>query len=618
MPGQSNPRMCRPVSSSDADPNSTDDPTQVTPAGPGRSVPPRTTKGSFVSTIYPRVFIPAALLILAFVVFGAVATETLSNAIFAIRDNIVGGLGWYYVAIVAGFVIFAIVVGVSRLGDIRLGKDDERPDFSLGAWLAMLFAAGMGIGLVFFGVAEPLWHLAAPKPGVDGTPEELGQAAMTQTLLHWGVHAWAIYVVVGLAISYAVYRKGRPVSIRWALEPLLGDRVKGWLGDLIDVLAILGTVFGVATSLGIGASQIGGGLVFLGLADDAPDTDTGVPANTVLVLTIVLITLVATFSVVSGLRRGIKWLSQANVTIAGGVALFVAIAGPTLFILREFVESIGRYLQNFVSLTFDVTAFHSEAGEVWQAGWTIFYWGWWMSWAPFVGVFVARISRGRTVREFVLGLLVVPTLVTFGWFAIMGGSAIYHELFSGDDPIDIESTGSNTALFALLDTFPGGRGMIVVTIVLIALFFVTSSDSASLVVDMLASGGDPNPPTWSRIFWSSVEGAVAIVLLLAGGLEALQIGAVSLALPFSVVMVLMVFATWRALRADHLATLEVMRRQRQAALAARVTESFGDSVATAVAEQGPPAYLEGHEEREWTSWWQRLVDRLKARPGGLP
>jgi choline/glycine/proline betaine transport protein len=540
------------------------------------------------------------------------------------NGNIVGNLGWYYVAIVAGFIIFALVVGISRLGDIKLGKDDDKPEFSTAAWLAMLFAAGMGIGLVFWGVAEPLNHLVSPRPGSATTLQEAGQSAMTTTLLHWGIHAWAIYVVVGLAIAYAVFRKGRPISIRWALEPLLGDRVKGWLGDVIDTVAVLGTVFGVATSLGLGAQQIGAGFVHMGWASD---TGEGTAADGVLAAIIVVITLVAIVSVVSGLGRGIKWLSQVNVSLAAILALFVAIAGPTLFIIKQFFESIGHYLQNIVVWSFDVSNFYGDAGETFQTGWTIFYWGWWISWAPFVGIFIARISKGRTVREFVLGVLGVPLLVTIAWFAIMGGSAIYLELFGEGGIIQSGPDGpavpaAETAFFGLLETLPASQFVIVGAIILIGLFFVTSSDSGSLVVDMLASGGDPNPPTWSRIFWASLEGAVAIVLLLAGGLIALQTGAIALAFPFSFVMVAMVAATWKALRAEHLATREADRLRRREQLAEdvvnQVTESFSDSVAEAVAIEAPPSGLTGTEhERAWARWWGRVIDRLKSRPGGF-
>ncbi len=579
--------------------------------GVGASPPVARRNGGF-SSVAPRVFWPAAILIVAFVIWGIAGRESLGSAVGWIQENIVGGLGWYYVIIVTGFVVFSLIVGISRLGDIKLGKDDEAPDFSVGTWLAMLFSAGMGIGLVFYGVAEPLWHLAAPKPGIDGTPEELGQQAMTQTLLHWGIHAWAIYVVVGLALAYAVFRKGRPVSIRWALEPLLGDRVKGWLGDLIDIIAILGTLFGVATSLGIGASQISAGLGFLDVLQD--------PGDAALIGIIVVITLIATASVVTGLRRGIKWLSNVNVSIAGLVALFILVMGPTLFILREFVQSIGAYLQSLPVLSFDVTTFQAEAGEGWQAAWTIFYWGWWISWAPFVGAFIARISRGRTVRQFVVGVLAVPTLVTFIWFSILGGTALNREIHGEGGMIQDGAPfpSDDTALFQLLDGLSGGTVVGFIVVILIATFFITSSDSGSLVVDMLASGGDPNPPTWSRIFWALMEGAVAIVLLLAGSLTALQTGAISPALPSSVVMVLMVFSTWKALRQDHLSIVEQQQRAHQEALAAHVherfTNAFSESVSTVVAEHPPPTGPE--QERQWTSWWQRVLDALKSRPGG--
>ena len=594
------------------------------PGGDGH--PPTTRDESFFSSVEPRVFIPAGVLILAFVVFGAVATDTLGSTVTAIQENLIGGLGWYYVAIVSGFVVFSLIVGISRLGDIRLGKDDEEPEFSVHAWLAMLFAAGMGIGLVFWGVAEPLSHLAQPKPGTEGGPQELAEAAITQTLLHWGVHAWAIYVVVGLSIAYAVYRRGRPISIRWALEPLLGDRVKGWLGNLIDIIAILGTVFGVATSLGLGVSQIGSGLVYLGVAGDDPETAAGVPANGVLLLLIGLITAVAVVSVASGLRRGIKWLSQTNLTIAGLIALFVLIAGPTLFVLREMVESLGRYVQSIIALSFDVTSFYGDVGEEWQAAWTIFYWGWWISWAPFVGVFIARISRGRTIRQFVLGVLAVPTLVTIAWFSILGGAGLYRELFEEGGLIVDGEVSQEGALFGLLEGFPGGTFVVVVTIILIALFFITSSDSGSLVVDMLASGGDQNPPTWSRVFWALAEGAVAAVLLLAGGLLALQTGAIILAFPFSFVMIAIVFATWKELRTEQRALRRAAAKRDRERLASEVTaqvtenftESFTESVETAVREEQAPTHPPGPaQDLAWERWWQRVIGRLKSRPGGL-
>ncbi|MFC8191960.1 BCCT family transporter, partial [Cellulomonas sp. NPDC057328] len=514
--------------------------------------------------MHPAVYWPS-LAVIAVVAGLAIAFPAAAEtAIGAIQENVVGAFGWYYVLLVAACVAFALWVGLGRWGDIVLGDDEATPEFGIGAWFSMLFAAGMGIGLVFWGVAEPLTHFASPKPGVVGSPERLAEQAMAQTYLHWGVHAWAIYVVVGLALAYAIHRRGRPVSIRWALEPLFGDRVRGRLGDVIDVTAVVGTVFGVATSLGLGVLQISAGLDHVGVLT---------PSTGVQVVLIVVITLAATASVVSGLDRGLKWLSNANVTMAGVLLVAILLLGPTLFLLREFVQSIGVYLANVLPLTFNVSAYAGEAGEAWQAAWTTFYWGWWISWAPFVGVFIARISRGRTVREFVGGVLLVPTLITFLWFSVLGGSALYRELFGdgGMVPADGVVVPEN-ALFDLLGELPWGPALSVLAIVLVALFFVTSADSGSLVVAMLASGGDPAPRVGIRVTWAVLSGVLAIALLVAGGLVALQTAAILIALPFSVVMVGMAVATARALHGEHAEMLRVERRLRRAQLVEHVTE----------------------------------------------
>ncbi len=505
----------------------------------------------------PLVFWGSMGLIVAFVLFAAIAPDLAADVIGGVQSRIVGTLGWYYVLIIAIFVIFSLAVGFSRFGNITLGADDEEPEFGLRTWFAMLFSAGMGIGLVFWGVAEPLNHYASPRPGFSGDEVETARRAMTQTYLHWGLHAWAIYVVAGLAIAYAIHRKGRPVSIRWALEPLLGDRVRGRLGDLIDITAVVGTVFGVATSLGFGAAQIAAGLDFTGMVNDASGS-VGVQ-----VLLIVLVMGVAIGSVVSGVDRGIRWLSNFNMGLAGLLVVFVLVAGPTVFLLREFVQNFGDYFTNVMGLSFDVSAYRGAEGEAWQAAWTTFYWGWWISWAPFVGVFIARISRGRTVRQFVLGVLLAPTLVTFLWFSVLGGTALHRELFGEGGLIAADGTvGTETALFTMLDAFPGGALVMGLTILLIATFFVTSADSGSLVVDMLASGGDIDPPKWSRVMWAVLAGAVAAALLSVGGggLTALQTAAIVIALPFSLVMIAMMFATVQAFRAEMIAA----RRLRKA------------------------------------------------------
>ena len=511
------------------------------------------------SSVAPWVFFPSAGILLAVVLFSIFFPDATGDLLASAQSNVISGIGWYYTLAVSGFVIFAIWMGVGRFGDITLGKDGEDPEFSLKAWFAMLFAAGMGIGLVFWGAAEPLTFFADPKPGVEGGDADLANAAMTQVFLHWGFHAWSIYVVVGLAMAYAIHRKGRSVSLRWTLEPIFGDRVKGRLGDAVDVIAVVGTVAGVATSLGLGVQQITAGMAQLGLVDE--------PTDTIRVIVIVAITAAATISVVSGVGKGIKWLSNANLTLAGIFLVLVAALGPTLFLLRDFVQNIGNYLANIVPLSFETGAV-IEGGPAFQAAWTTFYWGWWISWAPFVGVFIARISRGRTIREFVAGVLLVPTLVTALWFTVLGGTAIMREMQDGD----LAGGSPENVLFELLDGLPAGGLLSGIAIILVTIFFITSSDSGSLVVDMLASGGDPEPPRWSRIMWAVLEGAVAIGLLLAGGLSALQTGAILTAVPFSVVMIAMAVATYKALKAEHREITRLARRAREREWRAELTE----------------------------------------------
>ncbi|WP_231104601.1 BCCT family transporter [Haloechinothrix halophila] len=544
--------------------------------------------------IHGPVFWPSAVIIAGFVLFAVIAPDTANETITNVQTFIVETVGWYYTIIVSLFVVFSLWVGLGHYGDIKLSPQDEEAEFGLGSWFAMLFAAGMGIGLVFWGVAEPLNHFANPKPslgvdaetnaarfagegGVDATGgpvsnTDIAEQSMVQTFLHWGIHPWAIYVVVGLAVAYMVHRKGKSISIRWVLQPLLGDKVKGPIGDAVDIAAIVGTLFGVATSLGFGVTQVASGLSFLEIVDE--------PSDLLLVILIGAITLVAIVSVVTGVKRGIRYLSNTNMIIAAAIMLFVLITGPTLYLLRDFVENIGLYLQNLLQLSFDTTANEGEAGATWQGGWAMFYWGWWISWAPFVGVFIARISRGRTIREFVAGVLLVPTALSFLWFTVFGGSALYRELFGEGGLVTLDegspSVETEGSLFSVLDALPGGTIVIGITIILIVLFFVTSSDSGSLVVDMLASGGDPEPPTWSRVFWAAMEGLVAIALLLAGGLAALQMMAIVIALPFSVVMLAMCVSTLKELRRERAIMLRIQRRQQRDELTEHVSQSLID------------------------------------------
>lgn len=532
----------------------------------------------------PAIFWPALLIILAAALLAIIFPDATSGVLSAAQTGVVALFGPYYLLVVAAFVVFAVWMGLSRFGDIKLGKDDGVPEFRLLSWFAMLFAAGMGIGLVFWGAAEPLTFFVNPKPGVEGDARDLAQAAMTQTYLHWGFHAWAIYAVVGLSLAYAIHRKGRPVSIRWALEPLLGNRVRGRAGDVIDIIAIVGTVFGVATSLGLGVQQIAAGLVQLGVFGES--------TNFLLVALILIITFIAVLSVVSGVGKGIKWLSNINLGMAAVFLISVLLLGPTLFLFREFVQSLGGYLQSVIGLTFDSTAYSGQEGRDWQGSWTIFYWGWWMSWAPFVGLFIARISRGRTVREFVLGVLLVPSMVSFIWFSVMGGTAINRAFADSNGGLFDAEEGivSENVLFNMLEGLPLGGVLSVIAVALVAIFFITSSDSGSLVVDMLASGGETDPPKWSRVLWACLEGALAIALLLAGGLAALQTGSILTALPISIVIIGMCISLYKALHAEHQLLVRAERRQRReelqrdigqnvtSHLSENFSEHFGDQV----------------------------------------
>lgn len=522
--------------------------------------------------IAPAVFWPALSVILVVAAVAIIAPRFTDTVFSSVQGWIVANLSWYYLVIVAFFVAVAIGLGVSRLGRIKLGRDDEEPEFGVFTWFSMLFAAGMGIGLVFYGVGEPLiYATVAPKPGWTGTEAEIAGLAMAQTFMHWGLHPWAIYAVIGLGLAYAIHRRGRPVSIRWALEPLFGNRVKGWVGHLIDILAIFGTLFGVATSLGLGVQQISAGLVAIGVVETA---------DTVLLMGLIIgITFIATLSVVSGIGAGMKWLSNINLSLAGFVLISLLLMGPTVFLLRNFVQSLGLYLANLMGMTFDSAVFQGAAANAWFADWTIFYWGWWISWSPFVGVFIARISRGRTVRQFIAGVLLVPTLVGFLWFSVLGGTGLYRQLFGAGDLVVDGAVSVESVLFQILGDLPLGQMFSILGIILIAIFFITSSDSGSLVIDMLSSGGHPNPPTWSRLLWSILEGLVAAALLLAGGLGALQAAALATALPFSVILILMAVANIKALRLDAWITERDLTMERLDRFTAYTQEGMAENLA---------------------------------------
>lgn len=489
--------------------------------------------------VHPPVFWVASILALFFIVTTlVVGGDKMSEIFSSMQTGISDAAGWFFVLAVNFFLIFILVVGFSRLGAIRLGGQDAKPEFSTTAWFSMLFSAGMGIGIIFWSVAEPMNHYLNPPVG-EGETLNAAQVAMDYTYLHWGLHAWGIYALVALSLAFFCYNRGLPLSIRSVFYPIFGNRVYGAWGDLIDILAVLSTLFGLATSLGLGVQQINAGLEYL----------IGIEQSIIMqVLLILGITLIATFSVVSGIDKGVKFLSEQNIRIGAILMIFVIIVGPTLFVFDSFVQNFGSYFSQVVQLGFWTESYEQTT---WQNGWTVFYWSWWIAWSPFVGTFIARVSKGRTIREFVSGVLLVPTIITFLWLSAFGGSAIFAELI-GDGGIAQASTDNvATALFVLLEQFPLDIISSSLAVILIASFFVTSSDSGSLVVDSLTSGGKIDAPVGQRIFWAQTEGAVAAVLLVGGGLSALQTAVITTGLPFAIILFFMCFSLYRGLQREY-------------------------------------------------------------------
>jgi choline/carnitine/betaine transport len=530
------------------------------------------------------VFGVTAAIAVAFLVWGFVSTGSLATASGEALGWTMAKTGWLFVLTSSGFVVFVIWLALSRFGNIPLGRDDEEPEFRTVSWVAMMFSAGMGIGLMFYGVSEPLTHFVTPPPGT-GAPgnDQAVQHAMATTLFHWTLHPWAIYAVVGLAIAYGVYRKGRLQLISAAFEPLLGSRVKGGWGRVIDMLAIFATLFGSAASLGLGALQIQSGLEIVG--------GFGGVGNGVLVGIIAILTVAFVLSAVSGVAKGIQWLSNINMVLAIALALFVFVLGPTVFILNLVPTSIGSYVQDLPMMAARTGAEGKETSD-WLQTWTVFYWAWWLSWTPFVGMFIARISRGRTIRQFVSGVLLVPSLVSLVWFCIFGGAAI-----------DLQKTGTDIAgagggavesqLFSTLDSFPIATVASIVVMLLVAIFFVSGADAASIVMGTLSERGTQDPSKKTVIFWGVATGAVAAVMLLVGGSDALtglQSVTIVAALPFVVVMIGLAVSLVKDLRSD---PLMVRRRYAEEAVdqavIAGVTE-HGDDFVLAVdrdPEAGP-------------------------------
>lgn len=498
-----------------------------------------TEKPAEKSSILAPVFFPAVGIITALVIMTLMAGDGAADMFASTQAWVTGTMGWVYMLAVAGFLVFCLYLAFSRLGEIKLGPNQSEPDYSFLSWFAMLFSAGIGIGLLFYGIAEPVTHFLAP-PDADPRTVEAAKEAMQITFFHWGVHGWAVYATVGLILAYFSFRHNLPLTIRSALYPLIGDRIHGPIGHVVDVFAVVGTLFGVAVSLGIGASQVNAGLNHL---FDVPF------GTTTQVILIALITACATVSVVLGLDAGIKKLSELNMILAVTLLLFVILLGPTALFLSSFVENIGLYLETVVTRSFRLDAYQDD--HTWLGNWTLFYWGWWISWSPFVGIFIARISRGRTIREFILGVLLVPTAFTFIWMTAFGNSALALELNgSGAGLADMIENNLPLGIFAFLETLPFSGFVSFITIILVITFFVTSSDSGSLVIDTITSGGHLNPPVWQRIFWAITQGIVAAVLMVGGGLGALQSATVTSALPFTFVIMFACIGLLKGLRME--------------------------------------------------------------------
>ena len=502
--------------------------------------------------IHPVVF-PVALVIIALFVAVTVLLGDQASAVYeAIFSGVNTYFGWFYIAVVTLFILVVSYFAVSKYGQIRIGGVEAEPEFSRFSWMAMLFSAGMGIGLMFYSVAEPMYFYDGVPPFFTGSAQAGTAAAagpaLAQTFFHWGLHPWAVYALVGLGLAFFSFNRGLPLTFRSIFWPVLGERIYGWPGHVIDLLSVFATLFGLSTSLGLGVAQVNQGLnVVAGSLFGA-----GVPVGTVpQVVLIGGITLIATASVAAGLDGGVKRLSTINLYLMFIMLGFLILVGPTLYIFNAFVGGLGTYLVSLPGLSLFTGAFAGQPAKEFLGSWTIFYWGWWISWSPFVGMFIARISKGRTVREFVVGVLVLPSLFSFLWLATFGGSALSAQIGGAGILTALSNQGQTIAMFSMLSQYPLGAASSILATLLVISFFVTSSDSGSLVIDHLTSGGKHDVPRVQRIFWALTEGLIAAVLLYAGGLSALQTAAVTTGLPFAVILLLMCYTVYLGLKNEY-------------------------------------------------------------------
>lgn len=495
-------------------------------------------KSIFGLEVNAPVFFTSSIIILISITLTLIYEEQAQEYFSSIQDFVANNAGWFFVLCVNVYLIFMVYLAFSKFGKLRIGGQNAKPEFKTISWFAMLFSAGMGIGLLFWSIAEPVNHFMNPPLAEGGTPAA-AKEAMNFTFLHWGFHAWGIYALVGLALAYFTYSRGLPLTIRSVFYPFLGDRIYGRIGDIIDIFAVLATLFGLATSLGLGVQQIAAGLEHVFGLDSGLTTQVSLIAG---------ITFIATISVVLGVDKGVKFLSEWNMRVAVLLLLLVVILGPTIFIFQSFVQNTGSYFFHFLETS---TWTESYTGNDWQNAWTVFYWGWWIAWSPFVGMFIARISKGRTVSEFILGVLIVPSLVTFFWISAFGSSSIQQALLGNETIVNAVDDNVATALFVFLEDYPFSIVLNVIGVILIAGFFVTSSDSGSLVVDSLTSGGKIDAPVGQRIFWAVAEGSIAAVLLIGGGLQALQTASIVTGLPFAFILLIMCYSLYKGLQEDY-------------------------------------------------------------------
>ena len=477
------------------------------------------------------------VLLVAMILIAPEQTQTLLNTA---KSGIFANFSWFYVLAFSVFLGFLVILSVSSLGNIKLGNDEEEPEFGFLSWLAMLFAAGMGVGLMFFGVAEPLTHYLSDI--TTGSAQHKQQEALLHTLFHWGIHAWSVYGMIALALAYFGFRYKLPLALRSCFYPLLKERINGKLGDLIDIMALLATLFGIITTLGFGASQLGAGLHQLGWISEN--------SFSLQIVVIAVVMSLATFSAISGVGKGVKILSELNLTLALCLLIFVLVAGPTLYLLSAFSDNIGTYLSNLVQLSFKTYVYEQEHID-WFSGWTILYWAWWCSWAPFVGLFIARISKGRTIREFIFGVLVIPSMFGILWFTVFGNTAIWLNNGEAAGILGQMISSPETLLFKFLDYLPFSSVTGLVSLVVISLFFITSADSGIYVLNNIASRDKSlAAPRWQAVMWGILMSVVAIVLMQSGGLANLQAMTLLVALPFAMLMLLMCFSLWKGLNAD--------------------------------------------------------------------